>query len=64
LRNKQRFRFFYFYFALGYDLCHFYKVGWLQSLAAPFFDLWPSSIKKEPVELSAKQDANPVAPSR
>jgi hypothetical protein len=49
--------------AMGYDRCHFYKVGWLQSLAAPFFDLSPSSIKKEQVEVPPKEHANSAAQS-
>jgi hypothetical protein len=45
--------------ALGYDRCHFYKVRWLQSLAAPFFDLWPSSIKSEEAAKVVSPLANP-----
>lgn len=33
--------------ALGYERCHFYKVGWFQSLFAHLLDLWPSKIREE-----------------
>jgi hypothetical protein len=33
--------------AMGHERCHFYKVGWFQSLLAPFIDFRASKIKKE-----------------
>jgi hypothetical protein len=33
--------------AMGYDKCHLYEVGMVQSLFAPFIDLWPSKIGKK-----------------
>jgi hypothetical protein len=33
--------------AMGYDACHFYKVGWFQAVFAQILDLWPSKIKKQ-----------------
>lgn len=33
--------------AMGYDACHFYKVGWFQALWAHVLDLWPSKIQKQ-----------------